>query len=185
VYSAISYAHLFVSRTVAIVGDSDLAMHSAAELASQADQVYLIAPTHGQLDSALGQRLQRSGTVTILEGYQVVEIQGDLYADRLVVTKGNHPQTLAVDGIFVELGHVANSTAVAHLVDLDESARIKVDRRNQTTCPGLFAAGDVTDIFAEQVLIALGEGAKAALSCYEYLLDQGLMFDKRQARFRP
>ena len=56
------------------------------------------------------------------------------------------------------------------LVDLDEQGRIKVDCSNHTSIPGVFAAGDVTNGYAEQVLIAVGEGAKAALSAYEYLL---------------
>jgi alkyl hydroperoxide reductase subunit AhpF len=61
---------------------------------------------------------------------------------------------------------------VKELVELDAKGRIKIDARNRTTAPGLFAAGDVTDAYAEQVLIAIGEGAKAALSAYEYLLEQ-------------
>jgi alkyl hydroperoxide reductase subunit F len=65
---------------------------------------------------------------------------------------------------------VPNSQMVAGLVDLDEQGRIKVDCGSRTNIPGIFAAGDVTSGFAEQVLIAVGEGAKAALSAYEYLL---------------
>jgi alkyl hydroperoxide reductase subunit AhpF len=59
---------------------------------------------------------------------------------------------------------------VADLVPLDEQGRIKIDHRNATGTPGVFAAGDVTTSYAEQVLVAVGEGAKAALSAYEYLL---------------
>ena len=65
-----------------------------------------------------------------------------------------------------------NSSFVAGLVELHPDGRIKIDTRNQTSKPGIFAAGDVTDVYAEQVLIAVGEGAKAALSAYEYLLSQ-------------
>jgi alkyl hydroperoxide reductase subunit AhpF len=81
-------------------------------------------------------------------------------------------QALHADAFFVELGLVPNSGLVAELVELDTSGCIRVDTRNRTTAPGIFAAGDVTDAFAEQVLIAIGEGAKAALSAYEYLLSQ-------------
>jgi alkyl hydroperoxide reductase subunit AhpF len=59
---------------------------------------------------------------------------------------------------------------VKDLVDLDEGGHIKVDGLARTSLPGVYAAGDVTDIFAEQVLVAVGEGAKAALSAYDYLL---------------
>jgi alkyl hydroperoxide reductase subunit F len=65
---------------------------------------------------------------------------------------------------------IPNSQMVAGLVDLDEEGRIKVDCGARTNVPGIFAAGDVASGFAEQVLIAVGEGAKAALSAYDYLL---------------
>jgi alkyl hydroperoxide reductase subunit AhpF len=68
------------------------------------------------------------------------------------------------------LGLLPNSDPVKGVAELDEQGRVIIDKRNCTSCPGLFAAGDVTNAFAEQVLIAVGEGAKAALSAYEYLL---------------
>jgi thioredoxin reductase len=169
-YSAVSYAPLFIDRKTAVVGDGDLAMRSAAELAMHSTHVFLIAPTHGALDSPLGQRLQRTENVTILEGYRVEEVKGDQYARSLVVAKDGKREELAVDGIFIEQELIPNSDPVAHLVELDEKGRIKVDFQNRTSYPGIFAAGDVTNTYGEQVLIAIGEGAKAALSAYEYLL---------------
>jgi alkyl hydroperoxide reductase subunit F len=65
---------------------------------------------------------------------------------------------------------IPNSQMVADLIELDEHGRIKVDCFARTNLPGVFAAGDVTDSYAEQVLVAVGEGAKAALSAYDYLL---------------
>jgi alkyl hydroperoxide reductase subunit AhpF len=70
------------------------------------------------------------------------------------------------------LGLIPNSDLVKELADLDEQGRVMVDNINRTNCPGLFAAGDVTNAYTEQVLIAVGEGAKAALSAYEYLLSK-------------
>jgi alkyl hydroperoxide reductase subunit F len=72
--------------------------------------------------------------------------------------------------MFVELGLVANSQIVEGLVELDAEGRIRVDPMGRTSVPGIFAAGDVTTNYAEQVLIAVGDGAKAALSAYDYLL---------------
>ncbi len=77
---------------------------------------------------------------------------------------------MAADGIFVEMALLPNTDMVAEIVDTDEQGRIKVDCYCQTSVPGIFAAGDVTDTYAEQVLVAVGEGAKAALSAYDYLL---------------
>ena len=99
------------------------------------------------------------------------EIRGDDYARQLLIETPEGAQSeLDVDGVFVETGLVPNADAVAGLVETDEKGRVIIDRINRTSCPGLFAAGDVTDAFAEQVLIAVGEGAKAALSAYDYLL---------------
>lgn len=170
-YSAVSYAPLFIDRQAAVVGDGDLALRGAAELAQIARHVYLVAPEKGQLESRLGQKLLQQPNVTLLQGYRVQEIKGDRYARSLIVQDGNGSRELVVDAIFIELDLIPNSEIVAHLVELDSKGRIIVDSRNATSRPGLFAAGDVSSVHAEQVLIAVGEGAKAALSAYEYLLN--------------
>jgi alkyl hydroperoxide reductase subunit AhpF len=171
-YSAVSYAPLFVERDVAVIGDTGLALRAAAELARIARRVTLVAPTHGELDSALGHSLVAMRSVVLLEGYQVEAVNGNQYARSLVLRKDGQLHELAADAFFVELGLVPNSSLVASLVERDALGRIKIDARNRTSAPGLFAAGDVTNAYAEQVLIAIGEGAKAALSAYEYLLEQ-------------
>jgi alkyl hydroperoxide reductase subunit F len=109
--------------------------------------------------------------VVVLEDYRVKAIQGNGFAERLILnTPDGQEAEIRTDGIFIELDLLPNSGMVETLVDLDEQGRVIVDNRNRTSCPGLFAAGDVTNAYAEQVLIAIGEGAKAALSAYEYLL---------------
>jgi alkyl hydroperoxide reductase subunit F len=184
-YSAISYAPLFIDRDVVVVGDGALALRAAAELAQIAHRVTLVAPTHGELDSPLGRRLQSLESVVVLEGQWVDSVKGDEYAHTLVLTKPNGVTTdLHADAFFVELGLVANSELVKGLVALDEQGRIKVDARNRTSAAGLFAAGDVSDVYAEQVLIAIGEGAKAALSAYEYLLSQPATEAPQEAKSR-
>lgn len=170
-YSAISYAPLFIDKTTIVIGDGDLALRSAGELATVAQHVYLVGPSGESLDSALGKKLRMLENVTILEGYQVTQILGEDYAERVVV-KGPQGEEaeIGADGTFIEMALVPNSEMVADLVDLDPQGRVKIDARNRTSVPGIFAAGDVTDTYAEQVLVAAGEGAKAALSAYEYLL---------------
>lgn len=170
-YSAVSYAPLFIDRTVAVVGKGELGIRSALELAQNAQQVYYIVPSRAELDNTMGNKLLKSGNVTILDGYQAKEIKGDdTYAHSLVISKGDEEKEIVVDVTFVELELKPNSGCVAGLVDLNEKRQIKVDSSNRTSRPGIFAAGDVTDTYAEQVLICIGEGAKAALSAYEYLL---------------
>jgi alkyl hydroperoxide reductase subunit F len=170
-YSAISYAPLFIDKTTVVIGDGDLALRSAAELATVSEHVFLVGPTSEVLDSTLGKKMKVAENVTVLEGHQVIEILGEDYAERVAV-KGPEGQEAEVnaDGIFIEMALLPNSGMVADLVDLDKQGRIKIDARNRTSVPGIFAAGDVTDTYAEQVLVAAGEGAKAALSAYEYLL---------------
>lgn len=171
-YSAVSHAPLFVERDTVVIGDTALALRAAAELATIAKHVMLVTPTRGELDSDLGKRVQTSPNVLIMEGYQVVKVTGDEFARSLVVQKNGATREIHADVFFVELGLLPSSDLVRGLVKLDAEGRIQIDARNRTSAPGIFAAGDVTDAYAEQVLIAIGEGAKAALSVYEYLLTQ-------------
>lgn len=170
-YSALSYAPLFIDRKTAVIGDSELALRSTAELATVARHVTLIGTSAETLESALGEKVKNSSNVTILEKYQVTEVKGDRFAERLVVkSPQGETREIEAEGTFIELGLVPNSQMVADLVELDPQGRICVDCFCRTNVAGIFAAGDVTDTFAEQVLIAVGEGAKAALSAYDYLL---------------
>ena len=169
-YSAVSYAPLFIERQTAVIGDGALALRSTAELARIAAKVTLVAPTHGELDTPMGRRVLASKNVQVLEGYQVQAVKGDEYARRIVIAKDGQSRELEADAFFVELDLVPQSELVSSLVELDGSKHIKVDARNRTSAEGVFAAGDVTDVISEQVLISVGEGAKAALAAYEYLL---------------
>jgi alkyl hydroperoxide reductase subunit F len=136
-----------------------------------AEHVYLVGPTEEDVQSVLGKKLESAENVTVLEGYRVTQILGGDYAERVVVQgPENQESEIGADGIFIEMALIPNSGMVAGLVDLDPQGRIKIDARNRTSVPGIFGAGDVTDTYAEQVLVAAGEGAKAALSAYEYLL---------------
>jgi alkyl hydroperoxide reductase subunit F len=172
-YSAVSYAPLFIDRTVAVVGEGGLGVRSALELAQNARKVYYITASPSDLHSAMGKKLVASQNVSVLIDYQVTEIKGDgTYARSLVVTKDGEAKELVVDVTFVEMGLEPNSDCVAHLVERNEKRQIKIDSNNHTSRSGIFAAGDVTDTYAEQVLICIGEGAKAALSAYEYILAQ-------------
>lgn len=170
-YSALSYAPLFIDKKTVVIGEGELALRSAGELATVAAHVHLVGPSGAILETPLGQKLLRAENVTILPEHRVVRVLGNGYAKKVVVnTPSGEELELAADGTFVERALLANSAIVAGLVALDEQGRIKVDWGNRTDVPGLFAAGDVTSVYAEQVLIAVGEGAKAALSAYDYLL---------------
>ena len=170
-YSALSYAPLFIDRKTVVVGDGDLALRSAAELATVARHVHLVGASGSALETTLGKKLVAAPNVTILQKFVVTEVKGNGFANEVVVkSPDGEVQAIEAEGTFIEMKLNPNSQMVAHLVNLDDLGRIKVDGYARTNVPGLFAAGDVTDTFAEQVLVAVGEGAKAALSAYEYLL---------------
>jgi alkyl hydroperoxide reductase subunit F len=170
-YSAVSYAPLFIERDACVIGDTALALRATAELARIANKVTLIAPGHGELDSPLGRKVLGAKNVEVLQGARVEAVLGDNYARELVISINGEQRKLTADAFFVELDLEPRSQFLSGLLDLDDSGRIKIDARNHTSLQGIFAAGDVTDVIAEQVLIAVGEGAKAALSAYEYLLE--------------
>ncbi len=83
--------------------------------------------------------------------------------------KSGEEKELVLDGIFVEIGYEAKTSWLGDLVKLDQRKQIVIDTKGQTSCPGIFAAGDVTDVPYKQIVIACGQGAIAALSAYEYL----------------
>ncbi len=179
-YSALSYAPVFIDRTAIVVGDGELALRSTAELATIARNVVLVCECKDPacMQTPLGRKLQAATNVQVLQGYEVVEVYGQgngggNYARglRLHNFSGNNMDVEA-DGIFIEKALHANTKMVAGLVESDENGRILVDQSCSTNVPGIFAAGDCTAGFAEQVLIAVGEGAKAALSAYEFLLKE-------------
>ena len=170
-YSAISYAPLFIERKTCVIGDTALALRATAELSQIASKVTLVAPGKGALDTPLGRKVLGAKNVEVIQGARLEAVLGDNYARELAISINGVQRTLAADAFFVELELEPRSEFLSGLVDLDEMGRIKIDARNRSSVKGIFAAGDVTDVIAEQVLIAVGEGAKAALSAYECLLE--------------
>ena len=170
-YSTVSYAPLYIDKTVALVGAGEMALRGVGELAQIVKQLYWIAPTHGELSTPLGLRMQAAEHVTLLENWTPVAVEGDTFARQLIVKSPDGEQrALDVAAVFVELGLQSHTELIQGWVELDHERRVIVNCKAETSVPGLFAAGDVTHLPAEQVLIAIGEGAKAALNAYDYLL---------------
>jgi thioredoxin reductase len=174
-YSAMSYAQLMIDRNVIVIGNGGLALRAVAELARSSYHVTLIASLPNELDTPLGQHLRSLKNVAFLEGYTPSEVRGDTFARCLVVVGPNGNEQIATDAIFVEKELTPRSDLVAHLVEREASGHIKINLKNETSTTGIFAAGDVTNSYSEQVLISIGEGAKAALSAYDYLLQNNLL----------
>jgi thioredoxin reductase len=175
VYSIATHAHLAARRDVAVVGSTARTLRGVVELLHIATRVVLIAPFPGALNSALGHRLRAHPRVDILEGYNVTEVEASAgVVHAIQVARTGHVQRVPVQAVFVDLGLVPNTQMVRQLVQLDEHGFIVVDDQNQASLPGLFAAGDVTQVISEQILIAIGAGARAAQSAYDYVLAQHL-----------
>jgi thioredoxin reductase len=109
--------------------------------------------------------------VTPLFGWELQRILGGDCVTGVEIATDYATRQLTADGVFVELGLIPNIEFIRGLVEFDpETGHIPVNQRCETALPGLFAAGDVTDVYAEQITVAIGEGVKAAISAWEYLV---------------
>ena len=173
-YSAISYAHLFLDRKAVVIGNGPRAVRSTLQLAHSAAQVYLIAE-QGEFSESDRSMHETAGltaleNVTILHEHRITGFDGDAFAREILVeAPGGEHRHIPADGFFLESEAQPNSEVAGGLVDRDGDGFIVVDARCNTSRTGVFAAGDVTNVHREQVLVAMGEGAKAALSVQEYL----------------
>jgi thioredoxin reductase len=173
-YSAVSHAPFFAGRDVAVVGGHRRTLIAALELAPIARQIYLSAAlplAMSQLPEA--ESVLALSNVTSVFNWEVQAILGDAYVTGIsLVGVNGETRQLAVDGFFIQMALLPNNELIRDLIDLievGEDGHILINQRCETSLPGLFAAGDITNIHTEQVLAAMGEGAKAALSAWEYL----------------
>lgn len=169
-YSAVSHAQLFIDMEVAVVGEGVPALQAAAELAQIARKVNVVGVSDRLIKSPLGKKVKDSGKVEFYSNCTVKEIRGNSSPEKIIIKSKTSENEIPVRGVFIELGYAPNTNIFSRLVKMNRERRIVIDGNNQTSVSGLFAAGDVTDVNANQVLIAIGEGANAALSAYNYLL---------------
>lgn len=169
-YSTVSHAPLFIDMDVAVVGNGTPALQAAAELAQVAKKVNVIGLPKKLIASPLGKKIKDSGKAEFLTDCTVKEIRGNTSPEKIVTKSKTGESEIPVRGVFIELGYIPNTNLFSRLVKMNREKRIIIDGNNQTNVPGLFAAGDVTNVNAQQVVIAIGEGANAALSAYNYLL---------------
>jgi alkyl hydroperoxide reductase subunit F len=170
--SATSFAPLFLDRRVLVAGDGPRAGRSAAELAASGAQVFLVAVGEAAGGVAPASWASAAGDrVTLLQGSRLRAIRGAGSVEEVELEeRAGTRRTLRVDAVFAEREPRPNSGLLAPgLAELDAGGFVRVDSRCRTRRPGLFAAGDVTDVHREQILVAVGEGAKACLSAMSYL----------------
>ena len=173
-YSATSHAPLFADRRVVVIGDDLRALRAALELRLIAQHVTLIAQDNADPQRyVLNRRLSQDQRVTVLPHHTVSEITGDAWVSGVVVIDADEQtQLVPAEGVFIECGLEAETDFLGSLVERAANGQIIVNDTCATSTTGLFAAGDVTSTaYAEQMLIALGEGAKAGLSACAYVLE--------------
>ncbi|MFH1590190.1 MAG: thioredoxin-disulfide reductase [archaeon] len=165
-------APLYKDRTVAVIGGGNSALGGAWELSSIAKKTYLIhRRDEFRGDEVEEERVKKTDNVEIILNHVPVEVKGDKFVEGLVIEDVNtkKQKTLKVDGVFVEIGFKVDSEFVGKLVKRNELNEVIINNRNETSQPGIFAAGDVSDVQFKQTVISAGDGAKAALQCYHYL----------------
>lgn len=169
-YCATCDGPLFSHKDVAIIGGGNSALDAAVQLMRIANKVYIIniAPAL-TADAVMREAVQGSDKVSIFNNTKVEEVLGDRMVSAIRIKREDKESLLSVQGVFVEIGLIPNSDFTSG-IDKNNSGEIIVNSRNETNMPGIFAAGDVTDVPEKQIVIAAGEGAKAALSIFKYLI---------------
>ena len=165
-------APLYADRRVAVVGGGNSAFTAARDLLPWAREIHIIniLPDF-QADPVLIEEVTASDKVKLHPSTHVRAFLGDeqLTGIRLESEDGSERRDLPVEGVFLEIGLVPNSEPLKELVELDGAGQVPVRRDGSTAVPGLFAAGDVTDVPDKQIVIAAGMGALAALAAERYL----------------
>lgn len=167
---------LFKGKRVAVVGGGNSGVEAAIDLAGLVEHVTLFEFERGlRADEVLQKKLASLSNVTVVLSAQVTEVEGGgqrvtglRYMDRT----NDALHSVALEGVFVQIGLLPNTEWLSGVLALTERGEIVVDDRGQTSLPGVFAAGDATTVPYKQIIIAMGDGAKAALSAFDSLIRQ-------------
>jgi alkyl hydroperoxide reductase subunit F len=164
---------LFKGKRVAVIGGGNSGVEAAIDLAGLVGHVTLIEfDTQLRADAVLQRKLRSLKNVEVFTNAQTTEITGDqkvnglIYKDRAT----GESKKVELEGVFIQIGLVPNTDWLKGVVELSKHGEIIVDARGQTSVPGVFAAGDVTTVPFKQIIIAAGDGAKAALGAFDHLI---------------
>jgi len=165
---------LFKGKRVAVIGGGNSGVEAAIDLAGIVGHVTLLE-FDGKLraDEVLQRKLRSLPNVRIIVNAQTTEVLGDgqkvtglAYTDR----QSGAGERVELEGVFVQIGLLPNTEWLKGTLKLSPRGEIEVDARGETSIPGVFAAGDVTTVPYKQIVIAMGEGAKASLSAFDHLI---------------
>jgi NADH-dependent peroxiredoxin subunit F len=166
----------FRNKTIAVIGGGNAALDAAEVMSKIAAKVFLLhrSEKYAAFDALVGEVSKRENVEmrTLTETLEIVG-ENKVTGVRVRDKRDGKEELIELDGVFVEVGRIAHTDTVADLVDRDEKAQILVNEKCQTKTPGLFAAGDVTQVPFKQITVACGQGTIAALAAYEYLQLKG------------
>ena len=165
---------LYRNKDVAVVGGGNSALSTAIEMSKITKKVHLIVRSTIKADSVYVKLYKEQKNIEVHPDSVITAIHGDKFLSGISIRnkKTGVDTTLVLDGVFAEIGWVPNTDFVKGLIDLNGNGEIIVDINCHTNVPGAFAAGDVTNIKGKQIIIASGEGAKAALEAQEFLMKE-------------
>jgi NADH-dependent peroxiredoxin subunit F len=169
-YCATCDAPLFADKDVAVIGGGNSALEAGLQLVKIARKIYVvnIAPDLTG-DAIMREKLVGHEKVTVMNKTKVLAVSGDKFVESISVENEDGRQEIDAQGVFVEIGLIPN-TAFKSDLELNELGEIKVNNCTETNIRGIFAAGDVTEVPEKQIIIAAGEGAKAALRAFNYVV---------------
>lgn len=174
-YCATCDAPLFAGKDVVVVGGGNSGITAVIDLMNIANKIYIIDIADKlQADPILIDRIKDASNITTFLSHKVNEIKGENSVTGVIAEslKTKEVKEIKAEGVFIEIGLLPNSEFVKDVVKLNNFGEIIVDCACRTSVPGIFAAGDVTTVPEKQISVAIGEGSKAALSAYKYLLMQ-------------
>lgn len=172
-YCALCDGYFFKGKTVAIIGGGNAGFETAIYLSKIAKKVYILEFSERPAADETNKEIVKSlNNIEVILNAQAKKIQGKNFVESLIFfdRKEEKEKELKVDGVFVQIGTQPASSFAKELVDFTEKGEIIIDPKTcQTKTPGLFAAGDVTNVQPKQIIVAAGEGAKAFVSAFKYI----------------
>lgn len=170
-YCAICDGPLFQDRRVIVAGGGNSAIEAAVDLAKIAEHVTVVHRSQLRADQIVIDQLKKFENVTVLLETQILEIQGERMVKGVKALDKKSGQEVFVEGngVFIEIGYTPNSEWLQGVVALNARGEVEVNTHGETNVPGIYAAGDLTQVPYKQVVVAVGEGAKAALSANDYI----------------
>jgi len=170
-YCAVCDGPLFAGMKVAVIGGGNSALEAMGDMVNIAEHVYMVSLTPLTGDQILIDKAKNASNLTIFLEHEVIEVEGSSQVEGITIRdlKTSQEKKLEVAGVFIEIGLIPNSELAKGVTKLNKYGEIEVNCACETEIPGLFAAGDVTNIPEKQIVVAAGEGAKAALQAHRYL----------------